>query len=111
MGQTKQTHCTEAARLGCELAAPFAAAPTKPHPICAESVAALTSGPSYLNTAAESVAGCRVMETVASDTVQSRVAEETPPKGCEAESALVRRWGWGETACPSVQATTSSLST
>jgi len=83
------------------LAALFTSASTKPDPICTESVPTLTGGSSYLNTAAASEAGCRVMGTVASDTAQSQVAEGTPPKGCEAESALVRSWGWGETACPS----------
>lgn len=59
---------------------------------------ALSGGLSYLNTAAASVAGCRVTGTVASDTGQSQVAEGTPPKGCGAERALVSCWGCGGTA-------------
>lgn len=101
-GQTKETPCTGGR--SCQTA------PTEPEPICAEPVPTPTRGPSYLNTAAASVVGCRVRATAASDTVQSQGAEGTPVKGCEAESALVRCRGRGETACPPVQATTSCLS-
>lgn len=74
---------------------PIPLLPLKPDPTQAELMPALTGDPSYLNTAAASVGGCRARGTVASGTVQSQAAEGTPPKGCEAESALRNCRGWG----------------